>query len=74
MEIARFKECYGLRDDQTIARELNRSVSSVRKMAETTFGGDRRTGSWDDGEIEQLKRYLGATSVKKMALILGRRP
>jgi len=74
VEIARFKECYGLRDDQTIARELNRSVSSVRKMAETIFGGNRKTGSWDGEEIDQLKRYLGATSVKKMALILGRRP
>jgi len=33
-EIARLREVYGLRDDHQIARELNRTVQSVRRMAE----------------------------------------
>jgi hypothetical protein len=43
-------------------------------MAETIFGGEPKTSGWTEEETVQLKRYLGATNVKKMALILGRLP
>lgn len=71
-EIDRFKELYGLRDDNAIARELNRSVASVRMMADRVFQGEPRTGPWTHDEVKDLKRYLGATSLETVARILGR--
>ena len=71
-EIDRFKELYGLRDDNSIARELNRSVASVRMMAERAFQGPPRSGPWTHDEVKELKRYLGATSLEVVARILAR--
>ena len=71
-EIARLRELYGLRDDAAIARELNRPVASVRKMAREVFRGKRRTGPWTADEVESLKLYLGATSEEVIAQVLGR--
>jgi hypothetical protein len=68
----RLKELYGLRDDATIARELNRPIASVRKMAEKLFPERHRTGPWTASEAVELKRYLGATSTEVIARILGR--
>jgi hypothetical protein len=66
------KELYGLRDERQIARELNRPVASVRKMAEQIFRTAARTGPWSAGEIHELKKYLGGTSNEVIARILGR--
>ena len=71
-EIARLREVYGLRDDHQIARELNRTVQSVRRMAEQVFAQERRTGPWTADEVLRLKRYLGATTNETIARILGR--
>ena len=71
-EVARLKDMYGLREDEAIARELQRSPSSVRKMAETLFRTAERTGPWTAGDVENLKRYLGATTPEVIARILGR--
>jgi len=71
-EIARFRELYGLRDETAIARELNRSVASVRNMADALFKDPIKTGPWADDEVERLKTYLGATSNKTIARILAR--
>ena len=71
-EIARLKELYGLRDDEAIARDLNRPIASVRKMAEQVFPETNRTGPWTAGEVRELKKYLGATGTQVIARILGR--
>jgi hypothetical protein len=71
-EIARLQELYGLRDDDAIARELNRPVGSVRKMADQVFRRATRTGPWSSKEVLDLKRYLGATTNEVIARILGR--
>lgn len=71
-EQARLKELFGLRDDAAIARELNRPVASVRKMAEKLFPERRTEGPWSAAEVEELKRYLGATTPETIARILGR--
>lgn len=71
-EIARLQELYGLRDDASIARELNRPVASVRKMAQRVFETRTRTGPWTAREVTDLKRYLGATTTETIALVLGR--
>jgi hypothetical protein len=71
-EIARFKDMFGLRDENSIARELNRSVASIRKMADTVFEGPVRTGPWEQAEIDRLKSYLGAAPNATVALILAR--
>jgi hypothetical protein len=63
---------YGLRDDAAIARELNRPVSSVRRMAEKLFPRTKSSGPWTASEVHDLKRYLGATTPEVIARILGR--
>lgn len=70
--MARLKELYGLRDEDAIAKELNRPVTSVRKMAETLFPLATRKGPWAAKDVQDLKRYLGATSEEVIARILGR--
>lgn len=72
-EIARFREFYGLKDEATIARELNRSVASVRNMAHQIYERqEKRTGPWTATEIERLKECLGASPVVTIARILAR--
>jgi len=71
-EQARLKQLYGLRDDASIARELNRPVASVRRMAEKLFPLGRKSGPWGATEAMDLKRYLGATTPETIARILGR--
>lgn len=71
-EIARLRELFGLRDERAIARELNRPVASVRKMAEQVFDAPSRSGPWTAQEVRDLKRYYGGTSIPTIARILGR--
>lgn len=71
-EIARLKELYGLRDEDSIAKLLNRPVASVRRMAEQLFQLATRSGPWSGREVAELKRYLGGTSLETIARILGR--
>lgn len=68
----RLKELYGLRRDAAIARDLNRPVASVRRMAEKLFPAEVRTGPWTSAEVVRLKKYLGASSPAVIARILGR--
>ena len=71
-EQARLKELYGLREDAAIARELNRPLASVRKMAERLFASEPQQGPWAAGDILKLKKYLGASPVDVIARVLGR--
>ena len=71
-EIGRLRELYGLRDDETIAKEMCRPVESVQKMAEQIFATARRTGPWTTGEIERLKEYIGASAPDVIARVFGR--
>ncbi len=73
-EIARLKELYGLRDEEGIAKALNRPVASVRRMAEQIFQLATRTGPWSAREVAELRKYLGGTSHETIARILGRTP
>lgn len=74
-EVDRLKDMYGLRPEASIARELGRSVASVRKMADELFRtASRRQGPWTAGEIQELKRYLGVSGPEVIARILGRDP
>lgn len=71
-EMTRLKELYGLREDAVIARELGRSVASVRKMAETVCRAEPRQGPWTANEVQRLKRYLGVTTPEIISRLLGR--
>ena len=71
-EQARLKALFGLRDDAVIARELNRPVSSVRRMAEKLFPLRKKSGPWTADEVNRLKHYLGATTEEVIARVLGR--
>ncbi len=72
-EIARLRELYGLRDDSAIAKDLNRPVASVRRMAEQIFPIEERSGPWTEEEVLELKKYLGASKPPVIARILGRK-
>lgn len=71
-EQARLRQLYGLRDDASIARELNRPVASVRRMAEKLFPVGNKNSPWTAQEAIDLKKYLGATTPEVIARILGR--
>lgn len=69
----RLRELYGLRDDVTIARELNRPVDSVARVAGSLFPPPgSRSGPWTASEVLELKRFLGVSSPEVIARILGR--
>jgi hypothetical protein len=63
---------YGLRPDEAIARDLGRTPQSVRKMADELFRAATKQGPWTADDIQQLKRYLGASAPETIARILGR--
>ena len=65
-------ELYGLRSDAAIARDLNRPIASVRRMAEKLFPIKTNHGPWTADEVLRLKQYLGATSTEVIARVLGR--
>ncbi len=71
-EMNRLKELYGLRDDAAIARELGRTVASVRKMAETLCRAEPRKGPWTANEVQRLKGFLGITAPEVIARMMGR--
>lgn len=72
-EIERLKRLYGLKPDVLIARDLERSVDSVRRMARNVFNtGEPRIGPWSGAEVRQLKNYLGAATVDVIAMIMRR--
>lgn len=71
-ELNRLKELYGLRDDAAIARELGRTVASVRKMAETLCRAEPRKGPWTANEVQRLKSFLGITGPEVIARMMGR--
>lgn len=71
-EVAQFREMYGLRDDRTIARELKRSLASVRSMAESLYEGEPKQGPWSDEEVQNLRHYLGASTMQALCRVLGR--
>jgi len=71
-ELERLKRLYGQRPDAQIARELHRSVESVRRMARRTFSGEARLGPWSAAEVQSLKNYLGAAELEVISMILRR--
>ncbi len=73
-EIERLKRLYGLKPDSQIARDLQRSVESMRRLARRIFSGKQRTGPWSAREVQNLKRYLGVARLEVMALVLRRSP
>ena len=77
-EVARLKELYGLKSNETIAKELGRPVSSVRRMAKTLFPSDplaeskQARGPWTAEEIDNLKSFYGTRTDENIARIFGR--
>lgn len=71
-EIAHLKDWYGLRDIDTLARDLSRRPKSVRRQADKLFRHASRTGPWTAAEVADLKRYLGLTTQEVISRILGR--
>ncbi|WP_145063190.1 hypothetical protein [Engelhardtia mirabilis] len=71
-EVERLRLIYGLRSDETIARDLGRTVDGVRRMAARIFQPAVDRGPWDEDEVEKLKRYIGGASTEVIARVLGR--
>jgi len=63
---------YGLKDDRAIARALNRPEESVRRMAQSIFPSNVRSGPWSARELLTLKKYLGGPPTEVVARIVGR--
>jgi hypothetical protein len=63
---------YGVRDERATARELNRSVASVRNMAQTLYTQEPRSGPWSDEEVANLRQYLGGSNLEAICNILAR--
>lgn len=71
-ELEKLRRKYGKVPDGVLARELNRSVESVRRIAKKVFKGDPRTGPWAPSEIQNLKEYWGAADLAVIELVLRR--
>ncbi|MEO6709676.1 MAG: hypothetical protein ABIP42_08855 [Planctomycetota bacterium] len=71
-EIAHLQDWYGLRDLETLARELARKPESVQKQAEIVCRHAPRHGPWSDEEISVLKKYLGLATEEIIGCVLGR--
>jgi hypothetical protein len=65
---------YGLRKVEYIARELNRPLASIKRMAASLFPKAERKGAWTESECQRLKRFLGICEVDVIARIFGRSP
>ena len=63
---------YGFKSDVQIAKALNRTVQSVRRMVGNVFDGPQKVGPWTAKEVRELKKYLGAAEVPVIAHILCR--
>ena len=72
-ERARLKELFGVREEAAIARDLMRPVPGVRRMAEKLLAPKAQSGPWTAREVLELKRYLGCTTTRVIARVLGRR-
>jgi len=70
-EIAHLQDWYGLRDVETLARELARKPESVRRQADLVCRRPQRSGPWTASEVDELKRYLGLASAEVIATRLG---
>ncbi len=73
-ELEKLKRKFGRTPDGVLARELNRSVESVRRMARRHFSGEPRCGPWNPDEILMLKEYWGAAEIEVISMILRRTP
>jgi|FLOH01.1.fsa_nt_gi hypothetical protein len=71
-EIEKLRRLYGFKSDVQIAKELNRTVQSVRRMVGKVFEGELKIGPWTAKEIRELKNYFGAADVDIIARILRR--
>ncbi len=71
-ELQRLRELWGLRTEQAIAKELGRSVESVRRAAAKAFEGRLQRGPWSEAEVERLRQHIGATPLEVVSKVLGR--
>jgi hypothetical protein len=72
-ELLQLRERYASVGEDRLARQLRRSVESVRVTAERIFSSAaRRKGSWTGDDLWQLKLLVGAHPVERIALVLRR--
>lgn len=72
-ELEKLRRKYGKVSDGVLARELNRSVESLRRMAKKVYSkGEQRVGPWTPSEVQNLKEYWGAAELAVIELILRR--
>lgn len=75
IELLELRDRYGLVDDRRLARDLGRSVASVRAHAEKLFSGlPQRRGRWSRDERLRLKLAIGVYPLAWIAMVLRRSP
>ena len=71
-ELSRLRASFARRPVEQLARDLRRSVPTVRDRAARLFAGRERAGPLDSQDLQQLRVMVGVASVAEMALVLGR--
>lgn len=71
-EIKQLKRMYGMYSDAQIAKRLNRTPQSVKRMVHKVFTGNPVSGPWTAAEVRDLKNCLGAAPVEKIIVRLRR--
>lgn len=70
--IAHLREWFGVRDELFLARELGVTRDALIAKAWEVFDAPPRTGPWPEGEVDQLRRFLGAVEPGLIAKMIGR--
>lgn len=71
-EIKQLKRMFGMYSEAQIAKRLNRTPQSVKRMVQRVFSGDPVSGPWTAAEIRDLKNCLGAAPLEKIVVRLRR--
>jgi len=72
--IAHLREWFGVRDDLFLARELGVTREALVAKAWEVFDAPLRTGPWPEGEVDELRRFLGAVEPALIGRMIGRSP
>lgn len=72
--IDHLREWFGVRDELFLARELGVTREALITKAWEVFDAPVREGPWPEGDVDLLRRYLGAVDPPLIARMIGRSP
>lgn len=72
-KVRSLKENFGLRDDLFLSRELGCSPRQLLAKAWEVFDEPLKQGTWSEGDVDLLRRYIGAATPALIGRIVGRK-